>query len=207
MIVWAGSESDLGYQLIAAGTPVAVQAVSGSPAEVLAGRQDSWLGVACPPGLGALRAAESSDGLARAVGFADTLAFAGGLPGAFGFLSRVGGMVQAIRQACGLQYLSGPARIDTTGPVAWAALAALTQLRAERIDSAPDAMTGAVAHRLGITVSPVMSSSDISFDGEGFTIGDVEVPGQQVELYTAGAQIRLLTSKEPDVAAMQKACG
>ena len=81
MIVWAGSQEDLGYRLLAAGTTEHVIAKSGDLGEVLSLREPAWSGVAVPPGTGALRLAENSDGLAKAVGFADTLAFAGGLPG------------------------------------------------------------------------------------------------------------------------------
>ncbi|MDN6486388.1 MAG: hypothetical protein L0K34_02740 [Ancrocorticia sp.] len=207
MIVWAGSQEDLGYRLLAAGTTEHVIAKSGDLGEVLSLREPAWSGVAVPPGTGALRLAENSDGLAKAVGFADTLAFAGGLPGAFGFLSRVAGMVEAVRQASGQEYLAGYARVNATGPEAWAALAALTQLRVERIESTPDALVGAVAHRLWITVTPPQHEPTIEFDPTGFRWDGARASNERVELYTAGAQIRLLTSREPDIEAMMAACG
>ncbi|MGO1591411.1 MAG: hypothetical protein ACTHW1_06335 [Ancrocorticia sp.] len=204
LIIWAGSDTDLYFRLLSAGSPCAVVAADTPLPDLLAAREGDWRGIAVAPGMEGLRAAESSDGLARAVGFADTLAFAGNLPGAFGFLARVGGMVAAIREACGAPYLAGTARINATGPVAWAGLAALTQLRVERIESRPDALVGAVAHRLGVTVSAPRGEARVTFDGEGFAVDDIRVSGDRVELHTAAAQIRLLTSRAPDMGAMER---
>ncbi len=171
LIWWLGSPQDLTYRLLAAGSPTGVEALgglstpisSGTTAapqeqlallrELIAGRPGNCVGLVLPPGLAALRAAVGADGLAKAVGWADSLAFAGGLPGAFAFLARVGGMVAAIREAVGERYCEVPARIEMQGPEAWAALAALTQLRACGVSAFPDAMTGAVAHRLGVEMA------------------------------------------------------
>ena len=207
LIVWAGPDDALASQLLNAGTPATVISRHVSLPELLKERDETWCGVVVPPGLSALRVAESSAGLARSVGFADTLAFAGNLPGAFGFLARVSGMVQAIRQIVGTTYLSGVARLDTTGPVSWAALAALTQLRVDSIESRPDAMIGAVAHRLGVSVAPPTHDPTLTFGEDGLIVGDVAVSGQLMELHTVAAQIRLLTSREPQIEAMMKVCG
>ena len=174
LIIWAGEEDALSCRLLAAGTAARVEArplahrsqqgtvlsgpevVFAHPAMVKAledlvvERPSSCVGIAVPPGLAALRVAALGDGLAKAVGWSDSLAFAGGMPGAYGFLARVGGMVEALRERLGMRYLHMPALIEARGPQAWAALAALTQLRVYGVACAPDALTGAVAHRLGV---------------------------------------------------------
>lgn len=242
LIVWAGQDDTLSYRLLAAGTSVRVAAhplsaiqrpgVSALAAEMSVAhpaavkaleelvdqRPDGCVGIAVPPGLAALRVAALGDGLAKAVGWADSLAFAGGLPGAYGFLARVGGMVAALREQLGERYLHIVAQIDTRGPEAWAALAALTQLRVNGVSSAPDAMTGAVAHRLGVEVARTAASASseprIIFDDGGFTIGSstpsaapVRVPSELIELHTVAAQLRLFTSREPDLDAMREVLG
>ena len=242
LIVWAGEEDSLSYSLLAAGSRVKVKAhplpviqrpgvsVLGAEMsvahptavaaleELVNQRPSGCVGIAVPPGLAALRVAALGDGLAKAVGWADSLAFAGRLPGAYGFLARVGGMVAALREQLGEQYLRVPALIDTRGPVAWAALAALTQLRVDGVASAPDAMTGAVAHRLGVEVARPEASGGsgpgIIFDDDGFAVSSgaesvapVRVPSSLIELHTVAAQLRLFTSREPDLAAMREVLG
>lgn len=104
----------------------------------------------------AFRSAERNDGLAGAVGWCDTLAFAGGLPGAFGFCCRVGGLVQAIREQLGQMYVRIPAVIVGGGSEAAAAMAAFTQLKATALTLyAPkrDALVLAVSHRMGLDIA------------------------------------------------------
>ncbi|MFT3942511.1 MAG: hypothetical protein QM705_01605 [Ancrocorticia sp.] len=235
-ILWAGDEDTLTFRLLCAGTSAQVEAcalpvTSGAAApeiafphpaavkaleDLVAQRPAGCVGIAVPPGLAALRVASLGDGLAKAVGWADSLAFAGGMPGAYGFLARVGGMVAALRERLGERYLHVPAQIDTRGPVAWAALAALTQLRADGVACAPDALTGAVAHRLGVELARASTSngSGIIFDDDGFTVSfhdlsvqPVRVDNALIELHTVAAQLRLFTSREPDLAAMREVLG
>ena len=241
LILWTGSARALTYRLLETGSEVPVESIgdigeAASPQDqlsslqaLIARRPPECLGVALPPGLTALRGAAGADGLAKAVGWSDSLAFAGGLPGAFAFLAKVGGMVAAIRETTGERYCDLPARIETNGPVAWAALAALTQLRTSGVSAAPDAMTGAVAHRLGVELArsrppgAELSPGDqagvagILFDSEGFHIdwsaaGDEPDGGARsalvgadlVELHTVAAQVRLFTSREPNMEAMRE---
>ncbi len=242
LIIWAGDEGTLSYKLLSAGTSVHVKAhplpaihrpgASALAAEMSVAhpaavealeelvnqRPDGCVGIAIPPGLAALRVAALGDGLAKAVGWADSLAFAGGLPGAYGFLARVGGMVAALREQLGEQYVSLPAYIDTRGPEAWAALAALTQLRVNGVASASDAMTGAVAHRLGVELARLPASGGsgprITFDDDGFIVSSagpsvtpVRIGSELIELHTVAAQLRLFTSREPDIDAMREVLG
>lgn len=244
MIWWVGSAQDLTSRMLSAGSQFEVvnlddsRLVRGSQvtdqvAELQAlieNRPVHCLGIALPPGLAGLRAAAGADGLARAVGWADCLAFAGGLPGGFAFLARVGGMVRAIREAVGEQYLPHTAQLDTRGPAAWAAMAALTELRVTGISAIPDAMTGAVAHRLGIELvrggdSETFGNSVshpkqalIRHDASGFSFvldegstdastgrsRPVKVDNELIELHTVAAQIRLFTSREPDLERMRR---
>ena len=239
VILWAGEADTLSFRLLAAGASARVEACAlespgasapmaemsiAHPAAVKAleelvdGRPNDCIGIAVPPGLAALRVAALGDGLAKAVGWADSLAFAGGLPGAYGFLARVGGMVAALREELGEQYVHVPALIEMRGPEAWAALAALTQLRVDGVACAPDALTGAVAHRLGVELARPSASSNaarrIIFDDDGFTLSSdsesvapVRVGSKLIELHTVAAQLRLFTSREPDLDAMRKVVG
>ncbi len=241
LIIWVGEEDDLSCRLLAAGTPakVAARTLAAShqgasllgpeiafahPASVaalenlVAERPSSCVGIALPPGLAALRVAALGDGLAKAVGWSDSLAFAGGMPGAYGFLARVGGMVAALRERLGVHYLHIPALIEARGPEAWAALAALTQLRVDGVVCAPDALTGAVAHRLGVELARPSASGGsgprIIFDDDGFSVRPanesvepVHVDTALIELHTVAAQLRLFTSREPDLDAMRKVLG
>lgn len=163
----------------------------------------------------AMRAAELRDGLASAVGFADTLAFAGSLPGAYAFCARVGGVVAAFRESMGRDYALTDGAVIGSGPEAWAGLAALTQVRVSKltVHAEPfDAVTPAVAHRLGIDI--------LTADADSFATAPVIysarelavilkrpdrglVIDESVALHTVAAQVRLLTSKEPDMKAMR----
>ena len=271
LIWWLGSLQDLTCRLLRAGSDADVVILdesfgAGQPVNdqvdrlqrLIDERPRECIGVALAPGLAALRVSAGADGLAKAVGWADSLAFAGGLPGAFAFLARVGGMVAAVREALGQSYCHRPAHIGSQGPEAWAALAALTQLRATGISAVPDAMTGAVAHRMGVELARIggvgagrtgannhvgLGSSaggglaggggataggedaptpggTIRFDSSGFRIergpaardshendqaqcGSIHVGNDAIELHTVAAQLRLFTSREPDVAAMR----
>ena len=271
LIWWLGSLQDLTCRLLRAGSDADVVILdesfgAGQPVNdqvarlqrLIDERPRECIGVALAPGLAALRVSAGADGLAKAVGWADSLAFAGGLPGAFAFLARVGGMVAAVREALGQSYCHRPAHIESQGPEAWAALAALTQLRATGISAVPDAMTGAVAHRMGVELARIggvgagrtgvnnhagLGSSagggladgggataggedaptpggTIRFDSSGFRIergpaardshendqaqcGSIHVGNDAIELHTVAAQLRLFTSREPDVAAMR----
>ena len=281
LIWWLGSLQDLTCRLLRAGSDADVVILdesfgAGQPVNdqvarlqrLIDERPRECIGVALAPGLAALRVSAGADGLAKAVGWADSLAFAGGLPGAFAFLARVGGMVAAVREALGQSYCHRPAHIGSQGPEAWAALAALTQLRATGISAVPDAMTGAVAHRMGVELARIggvgagrtgvnnhaglgssaggglaggggatggnatgggvtaggenapMPGGTIRFDSSGFRIergpaardshendqaqcGSIHVGNDAIELHTVAAQLRLFTSREPDVAAMR----
>lgn len=151
-------------------------------------------------------AAALNDGLAKAVGFSDTLATAG-VPGYFGFASRVYGLVEAVREVMGERYVGGEAAVLGSGPDAWAALAAFTQLRVDHLVAyvePRDALTQAVAHRLGLDLDarPVESctGADLVLDAR---MPSLNVHGVDcwdvVGLHTVAAQIKVLTSKQPNL--------
>ena len=225
-ILWVGEDS-VHLRLLEASGAVRVERAA-SVEEACARRADAlargktepaWAGIAVDAAhyAAAMQAAELRDGLAEAVGFADTLAFAGPLPGAYAFCARVGGIVAAFREATGSLCRSDDGAVVGSGPEAWAGLAALTQLRVRRLvaHTEPfDATTPAVAHRLGIelatadaaafTGAPVVYSARelaaiVDDDEKGLVVNET------VALHTAAAQVRLLASKEPDLEAMRNA--
>lgn len=225
-ILWVGEDS-VHLLLLEASGAVRVERAA-SVEEACARRADAlargkteptWAGIAVDAAhyAAAMQAAELRDGLAEAVGFADTLAFAGPLPGAYAFCARVGGIVAAFREATGSLCRSDDGAVVGSGPEAWAGLAALTQLRVRRLvaHTEPfDAATPAVAHRLGIelatadaaafTGAPVVYSARelaaiVNDDEKGLVVNET------VALHTAAAQVRLLASKEPDLEAMRNA--
>lgn len=225
-ILWVGEDS-VHLRLLEASGAVRVERAA-SVEEACARRADAlargktepaWAGIAVDAAhyAAAMQAAELRDGLAEAVGFADTLAFAGPLPGAYAFCARVGGIVAAFREATGSLCRSDDGAVVGSGPEAWAGLAALTQLRVRRLvaHTEPfDAATPAVAHRLGIelatadaaafTGTPVVYSARelaaiVNDDEKGLVVNET------VALHTAAAQVRLLASKEPDLEAMRNA--
>lgn len=225
-ILWVGEDS-VHPRLLEASGAVRVERAA-SVEEACARRADAlvrgktepaWAGIAVDAAhyAAAMQAAELRDGLAEAVGFADTLAFAGPLPGAYAFCARVGGIVAAFREATGSLCRSDDGAVVGSGPEAWAGLAALTQLRVRRLvaHTEPfDAATPAVAHRLGIelatadaaafTGAPVVYSARelaaiVNDDEKGLVVNET------VALHTAAAQVRLLASKEPDLEAMRNA--
>lgn len=225
-ILWVGQDS-VHLRLLEASGAVRVERAASVEdacarrADALAGGETkrAWAGIAVDAAhyAAAMQAAELRDGLAEAVGFADTLAFAGPLPGAYAFCARVGGIVAAFREATGSLCRSDDGAVVGSGPEAWAGLAALTQLRVRRLvaHTEPfDAATPAVAHRLGIelatadaaafTGAPVVYSARelaaiVDDDEKGLVVNET------VALHTAAAQVRLLASKEPDLEAMRNA--
>lgn len=93
VILWAGEADTLSFRLLAAGASARVEACAlespgasapmaemsiAHPAAVKAleelvdGRPNDCIGIAVPPGLAALRVAALGDGLAKAVGWADS---------------------------------------------------------------------------------------------------------------------------------------
>lgn len=225
-ILWVGQDS-VHLRLLEASGAVRVERAASVEdacarrADALAGGETkrAWAGIAVDAAhyAAAMQAAELRDGLAEAVGFADTLAFAGPLPGAYAFCARVGGIVAAFREATGSLCRSDDGAVVGSGPEAWAGLAALTQLRVRRLvaHTEPfDAATPAVAHRLGIelatadaaafTGAPMVYSARelaaiVDDDEKGLVVNET------VALHTAAAQVRLLASKEPDLEAMRNA--
>lgn len=223
-ILWVGQDS-VHLRLLEASGAVRVERAASVEdacarrADALAGGETkrAWAGIAVDAAhyAAAMQAAELRDGLAEAVGFADTLAFAGPLPGAYAFCARVGGIVAAFREATGSLCRSDDGAVVGSGPEAWAGLAALTQLRVRRLvaHTEPfDAATPAVAHRLGIelatadaaafTGAPVVYSARelaaiVDDDEKGLVVNET------VALHTAAAQVRLLASKEPDLETMR----
>ncbi|EEZ77983.1 hypothetical protein HMPREF0972_01171 [Actinomyces sp. oral taxon 848 str. F0332] len=225
-ILWVGEDS-VHLRLLEASGAVRVERAA-SVEEACARRADAlargktepaWAGIAVDAAhyAAAMQAAELRDGLAEAVGFADTLAFAGPLPGAYAFCARVGGIVAAFREATGSLCRSDDGAVVGSGPEAWAGLAALTQLRVRRLvaHTEPfDAATPAVAHRLGIELAtadaaaftgvPMVYSARelaaiVNDDEKGLVVNET------VALHTAAAQVRLLASKEPDLETMRNA--
>lgn len=223
-ILWVGEDS-VHLRLLEASGAVRVERAA-SVEEACARRADAlarrktepaWAGIAVDAAhyAAAMQAAELRDGLAEAVGFADTLAFAGPLPGAYAFCARVGGIVAAFREATGSLCRSDDGAVVGSGPEAWAGLAALTQLRVRRLvaHTEPfDAATPAVAHRLGIELAtadaaaftgvPMVYSARelaaiVNDDEKGLVVNET------VALHTAAAQVRLLASKEPDLETMR----
>lgn len=225
-ILWVGQDS-VHLRLLEASGAVRVERAASVEdacarrADALAGGETkrAWAGIAVDAAhyAAAMQAAELRDGLAEAVGFADTLAFAGPLPGAYAFCARVGGIVAAFREATGSLCRSDDGAVVGSGPEAWAGLAALTQLRVRRLvaHTEPfDAATPAVAHRLGIELAtadaaaftgvPMVYSARelaaiVDDDEKGLVVNET------VALHTAAAQVRLLASKEPDLEAMRNA--
>ena len=223
-ILWVGQDS-VHLRLLEASGAVRVERAASVEdacarrADALAGGETkrAWAGIAVDAAhyAAAMQAAELRDGLAEAVGFADTLAFAGPLPGAYAFCARVGGIVAAFREATGSLCRSDGGAVVGSGPEAWAGLAALTQLRVRRLvaHTEPfDAATPAVAHRLGIELAtadaaaftgvPMVYSARelaaiVNDDEKGLVVNET------VALHTAAAQVRLLASKEPDLETMR----
>lgn len=225
-ILWVGQDSVHLRLLEASGAARVERAASvedacARRADALAGGETerAWAGVAVDAAhySAAMQAAELRDGLVSAVGFADTLAFAGPLPGAYAFCARVGGVVAAFREAAGKPRISADGAVVGSGPEAWAGLAALTQLRVRRLvaHTEPfDAATPAVAHRLGIELATAdaaaFAGAPVVYSARELAaiVNDEErglIVNETVALHTAAAQIRLLTSKEPDLEAMRDA--
>ena len=225
-ILWVGRDSVHLRLLEASGAARVERAASvedacARRADALAGGETerAWAGVAVDAAhyAAAMQAAELRDGLASAVGFADTLAFAGPLPGAYAFCARVGGIVAAFREAAGKPRIMADGAVVGSGPEAWAGLAALTQLRVRRLvaHTEPfDAATPAVAHRLGIELATAdaaaFAGAPVVYSARELAaiVNDEErglIVNETVALHTAAAQIRLLTSKEPDLEAMRDA--
>ncbi len=150
-VVWVGSGDAVERRLLDASGLVDVTVADGLDAAFAAWREDC-LGFATAPLAGTLRRADAGDGLATAVGCADCLAFAAGIPRAYAFCTRVGGIVAAVREASGRERLRGELAVLGSGPEAWAALAAFAQLKAAitAYVEPRDAVTGAVAHRMGL---------------------------------------------------------
>ena len=93
-VVWVGSGDAVERRLLDASGLVDVTVADGLDAAFGAWREDC-LGFATAPLAGTLRRADAGDGLATAVGCADCLAFAAGIPRAYAFCTRVGGIVAA----------------------------------------------------------------------------------------------------------------
>ena len=225
-ILWVGQDS-VHLRLLEASGAVRVERAASVEdacarrADALAGGETkhAWAGIAVDAAhyAAAMQAAELRDGLAEAVGFADTLAFAGPLPGAYAFCARVGGIVAAFREATGSLCRSDDGAVVGSGPEAWAGLAALTQLRVRRLvaHTEPfDAATPAVAHRLGIELATAdaaaFTGASVVYSARELAaiVDDDEkglVVNETVALHTAAAQVRLLASKEPDLEAMRNA--
>lgn len=156
----------------------------------------------------ALRKVSLADGLAKAVGGADSIGFSRSLPGSFGFLAMTGGIVAAFRQRSHPRQrplTDLDARLDIRGPRAWAALAALVQLRISHVDGGGDPFISGVAHRLGIELHKVDNPDVIvSLDGVGVQNAADFVSWSDIDLWTAAAQVRLFTAKEPNLDAMRE---
>ncbi|MDO4887933.1 MAG: hypothetical protein Q3979_04400 [Actinomycetaceae bacterium] len=213
-IVWVGDANAPEFAMLrAAGGANVARAEDLEGAFALRDRQTAGFVLSAAWATAGLRRAELADGLARAVGYADCLAFAGGLPGAYGFCARVAGLVQAVREGVGQTYVASDAVIVGSGCEAWASLAAATQLRASSLALAtPDAVTSAVAHRLGVELAHPSGRTDdanLVFDAHGpaVRVGNVAIGRAAIALHTVATQVRLLTSKEPDIEAMRRACG
>ena len=209
LILFAGGLSAYNIDLLRAGSSARIEPLSGSLNEAIGAHTPNTLGIVIAPedGVAAMKACHLSDGLARAVGSVDSIGFSRNLPGAYGFLALVGGIVEAVREAAGRRYIAGNAHIEAAGPLAWSALAALTQLRVTGIDAGGDPFSGAVAHRLGIELERInVADLVVSGDERGLTLtcDSFAVEPAQVALHTAAAQLRLFTSREPDVAEMRR---
>ncbi|MCI1895824.1 MAG: hypothetical protein LKK54_02750 [Ancrocorticia sp.] len=210
-IAWVGESDALERRLLEAGGGGRVQVVVlPSFDEVARCRGLSAAVVPLNEGVPALQRAYLADGLAKAVGCADTLAYTEALPEAFGFLATVGALVAAVRETVGSEYMEGSARIAARGPGAWSALAALTQLRCAPIDGGADPMLGAIAHRLGVTLAPVrdpLVTVATAEHGIPEVQGKFTVQADVVRLHTVAAQLRLACAREPDIGAMRAAIG
>ncbi|MCF2706454.1 hypothetical protein I6E29_04140 [Arcanobacterium haemolyticum] len=207
-LIWRGHDDDLECRLLRAGSTCTVIAVDEDLPSLVARRESSWLGVVLPvsQAVDGLRVCLLNDGLAKAVGGSDCVAWVSALPDAFGFLSYVGGIVAALKDASGKEKAEGAGVIRARGPRGWASVAALTQLGYGPVDAEGDPMTAAVAHRLGVTLG---SASPVVEIGDDEGLAHVLVEGKVlerglVELHAAAAQIRLLTSGEPNMKAMRK---
>lgn len=212
-VVWVGSGDAVERRLLDTSGLVDVTVADGLDAAFAAWREDC-LGFATAPLAGTLRRADAGDGLATAVGCADCLAFAAGIPRAYAFCTRVGGIVAAVREASGRERLRGELAVLGSGPEAWAALAAFAQLKAAitAYVEPRDAVTGAVAHRMGLDLptAPLAAweeGSGAVYDSRSLRLraGRTCVGRSSILLHTVAAQVRLLTSREPDMRAMRAA--
>ncbi len=205
LVLWVGSPEAPEYALLKAGAGERGDVVAvDSLEDALHHRAMAGIATGIDDGVAVLRACHLADGLAKAVGCADTVAFSSAIPQPFGFCASVGGIVAAVREVTGMQYLDGSARIDARGPEAWCAVAGLTQLRLGPIDGNADPMTGAIAHRLGVELQRVADPSVTFWGMSGETaITGIEVPTMLVKLHTVAAQLRVFYSVEPNEAAMR----
>lgn len=86
------------------------------------------------------------------------------------------------------------------------------------VASAPGAMTGAVAHRLGVELARLPASGG-SWPSDHIRRRRIHrkfrrtfsytgsIGSELIELYTVAAQLRLFTSREPDIDAMREVLG
>ncbi len=211
-LIWAGDTSDLRYALLQAGTDAPLYALPGNLDRLITERESTWAGLVLPTELSAqaLPVCEKRDGLSKAIAGIDTIAWVKALPEPFGFACLTGGIVQALRETVPEGSLGGAALLENF-PAAHFALPALIQLGFTPYGIARGALARAAA-RLGVGIEAPSSLSTapmlrLSRSPQSPHLIHVEIDGTSVplglvELHTAGAQIRLLTSREPTLSPM-----